>query len=59
MQNEEIMTMSFIVKGKHRRLLEEWSQEEDRSLSAVFRRLVEDEEVRKLAKRQVVNPSNK
>ena len=35
--------VSFQIQQEHRLILEQWAQEEDRSVSSVLRRLIEQE----------------
>lgn len=51
--------MSITVYERHRTLLEKWAQEEDRSISAVLRRLIDREEKRRQEQQKAANhPSN-
>lgn len=51
--------MSITVYERHRTLLEKWAQEEDRSISAVLRRLIDREEKRRNEQQKAANhPSN-
>jgi hypothetical protein len=53
----QLKGMSITVYEKHHTLLKKWAQEQDRSISAVLRRLIDKEEERRNKQQRVANQS--
>lgn len=51
---QEQKTMSFVLTPKLEELLKQWAKEEDRTVSATLRRIIEQEAQRREASRQTL-----